>query len=145
MHGVNIAASTAFWQNAPPTPSDVREAVALSLQPSRSRTPRPRVGSSITPTTLRPSVLVCSYGPPSGGQEWQVELEKKKISRLSSLQVLRRQIRSLVLDTRSNYDVGLLRFTQFCDSLNIPERDRMPVAESWFLYHSIHSLPLSSC
>ncbi|KAJ8590187.1 hypothetical protein M405DRAFT_861558 [Rhizopogon salebrosus TDB-379] len=77
MHGVNIAASAAFWQNAPPTPSDVREAAALSLQPSRSRTPRPRVGSSITPTTLRPSVLVCSYGPPSGGQEWQVELEKK--------------------------------------------------------------------
>lgn len=38
-------------------------------------------------------------------------------------------IRSLDQDTRSNYGAGLLRFTQFCDSINVPEHDRMPASE----------------
>ncbi|KAJ7650273.1 hypothetical protein FB45DRAFT_731353, partial [Roridomyces roridus] len=33
-------------------------------------------------------------------------------------------------DTRSSYGVGLLRFTQFCDRLRIPERDRMPASRA---------------
>ncbi|KIK78532.1 hypothetical protein PAXRUDRAFT_834517 [Paxillus rubicundulus Ve08.2h10] len=39
-------------------------------------------------------------------------------------------IRSLDQDTRSNYGAGLLRFTQYCDSCNIPEADCMPASES---------------
>ncbi|KIJ08907.1 hypothetical protein PAXINDRAFT_88216 [Paxillus involutus ATCC 200175] len=39
-------------------------------------------------------------------------------------------IRSLDQDTRSNYGAGLLRFTQYCDSCNIPEADRMPASEN---------------
>jgi hypothetical protein len=39
-------------------------------------------------------------------------------------------IRSLDQDTRSNYGAGLLRFTQFCDSINISEQDRMPASEA---------------
>ncbi|KAH7903818.1 hypothetical protein BJ138DRAFT_1189120 [Hygrophoropsis aurantiaca] len=32
--------------------------------------------------------------------------------------------------TRSNYGAGLLRFTQYCDSLHLPEVDRMPASEA---------------
>lgn len=39
-------------------------------------------------------------------------------------------IRSLDTDTRSNYGAGLLRYTQFCDSIFIPEAERMPAAEA---------------
>lgn len=39
-------------------------------------------------------------------------------------------IRSLDQDTRSNYGAGLLRFTQFCDSINVPENQRMPASEA---------------
>ncbi|KAG1719864.1 DNA breaking-rejoining enzyme, partial [Suillus paluster] len=39
-------------------------------------------------------------------------------------------VRSLDADTRSNYGAGLLRFTQFCDSINIPEAERMPAADT---------------
>jgi hypothetical protein len=38
-------------------------------------------------------------------------------------------VRSLDTNTRSNYGAGLLRFMQFCDSINIPEAERMPAAE----------------
>ncbi|KIK74878.1 hypothetical protein PAXRUDRAFT_835863 [Paxillus rubicundulus Ve08.2h10] len=39
-------------------------------------------------------------------------------------------IRSLDQDTRSNYGAGLLHFTQYCDSCNIPEADRMPASKN---------------
>lgn len=39
-------------------------------------------------------------------------------------------VRSLDTNTRSNYGAGLLRYTQFCDSINIPEAERMPAAEA---------------
>lgn len=38
-------------------------------------------------------------------------------------------IRSLDHDTRSNYGAGLLQFTQFCDWVNVPEKDRMPASQ----------------
>ncbi|KIK90257.1 hypothetical protein PAXRUDRAFT_831726 [Paxillus rubicundulus Ve08.2h10] len=37
---------------------------------------------------------------------------------------------SLDQDTRSNYGAGLLRFTQYCNSCNIPEADHMPASEN---------------
>jgi hypothetical protein len=37
---------------------------------------------------------------------------------------------SLDATTRSGYGAGLLRFTQFCDSMAIPEDDRMPASET---------------
>ncbi|KAG1858728.1 hypothetical protein DFJ58DRAFT_715772 [Suillus subalutaceus] len=37
---------------------------------------------------------------------------------------------SLDTDTRSNYGAGLLHFTQFCDSIKIPEVERMPASEA---------------
>ncbi|KIK31799.1 hypothetical protein CY34DRAFT_27303 [Suillus luteus UH-Slu-Lm8-n1] len=39
-------------------------------------------------------------------------------------------IRSLATDTRSNYGAGLLHFTQFCASIDIPEAKRMPASEA---------------
>jgi hypothetical protein len=39
-------------------------------------------------------------------------------------------IRSLDQDTRSNYSAGLLHFTQFCDSMDVPETLRMPASEA---------------
>jgi len=36
---------------------------------------------------------------------------------------------SLDSKTRSNYGAGLLRFTQFCDQLCIPEKERCPASE----------------
>lgn len=38
-------------------------------------------------------------------------------------------LKSLDDNTRKNYGAGLLRFTQFCDCLNIPEDARMPASE----------------
>lgn len=35
----------------------------------------------------------------------------------------------LELRTKSNYGAGLLHFTQFCDTLGVPERARMPASE----------------
>jgi len=37
-------------------------------------------------------------------------------------------IQPLGKDTRSNSGAGLLRFTQFCDNINIPESERMPAS-----------------
>jgi hypothetical protein len=39
-------------------------------------------------------------------------------------------IHSLDQDTRSNYGTGLVQFTQFCDSINVPESQRMPASEA---------------
>ncbi|KIK77515.1 hypothetical protein PAXRUDRAFT_76747, partial [Paxillus rubicundulus Ve08.2h10] len=39
-------------------------------------------------------------------------------------------IKSLDQDTCSNYGTGLLCFTQFCNSTQIPENDCMPASES---------------
>jgi len=39
-------------------------------------------------------------------------------------------IHSLDQDTCSNYSTGLLRFTQFCDSINVPESQHMPASEA---------------
>jgi hypothetical protein len=130
MQGVDLdAAAAAFWQTAPSIPSDVREAVALSLQPSRSRTPRPHIGSSIAPSALHPSVLASDrllLWTTPGGQEWQVELEKKypdsslfKLFHVCLLaysiyscltSIIQVMIRSLDSDTRSNYGTASVNY-----------------------------------
>jgi hypothetical protein len=149
MQGVDVeAAAASFWASHPP--STIRQSVSLSLQASRSRTPRPpRPSSSITPSQHRPHVLASDrlllWSTPSG-MDWQASLEQKypnsslfrlfqvrlcvfslTILLISLSQVM---IRSLDTDTRSNYGTGLLRFTQFCDSINIPEAERMPASEA---------------
>ncbi|KAG2745666.1 hypothetical protein P692DRAFT_20651604, partial [Suillus brevipes Sb2] len=91
----------------------------------------PCASSQITPSGHRPLVHASDrrllWSTPSG-QDWQAALEEKypNSSLFRLFQVI---VRSLDTNTRSNYGAGLLRFMQFCDSINIPEAERMPAAE----------------
>ncbi|KAG1735978.1 hypothetical protein EDB19DRAFT_1580755, partial [Suillus lakei] len=91
----------------------------------------PRASSSITPSQHRPPVLASDrlllWSTPAG-QDWQSTLEDK-YPNSSLFRLFQVMVRSLDTNTRSNYGVGLLRYTQFCDSINIPESERMPAAE----------------
>jgi len=132
MQGVDVeAAAASFWASHPP--STIRQSVSQSLQVSRTRTPRPpRASSIITPSQHRPHVLASDrlllWSTPSG-LDWQTELEQK-YPNSSIFRLFQVMIRSLDTDTRSNYGAGLLRFTQFCDSIKVLEADRMPASES---------------
>ena len=81
MRGIDVqAAANAFWADAPSsTPTSLRVSVAHSLQTSRSRTPRPRVGSHISPSLHRPPVLgsdrLLLWSTPAG-LDWQADLEQ---------------------------------------------------------------------
>ncbi|KAG1731061.1 uncharacterized protein EDB91DRAFT_1206726, partial [Suillus paluster] len=126
MQGVNVhAAMAAFWANNPSSSvsSSVCQSVAQSLQVSRTRLPRPpRASSSITPSEHRLHVLASDrllvWSTPAG-QEWQAELEKN-FPNASLFHLFQVMIRSLDQDTHSNYSAGLLRFMQFCNSINVP-------------------------
>lgn len=47
-------------------------------------------------------------------------------------------LQSLDHSTRSNYGAGLLRFTQFCDLLALPEESRMPASPELISLFSAH-------
>lgn len=47
-------------------------------------------------------------------------------------------LQSLDVNTRSNYGAGLLRFTQFCDQLSIPEVDCMPASSELLALFAAH-------
>ncbi|KAJ7109090.1 hypothetical protein C8R43DRAFT_1099845 [Mycena crocata] len=97
---------------------------------SRFRKPRkPRAGCEYSPSPLRPVVLAHERI-----QKWTtpatiIYLESKKEFAPEIFQKLI-EVMLLGLDesTRSNYGAGLLRFTQFCDSLGIHEEARMPAS-----------------
>jgi len=132
MQGVDVqAAAAAFWADNPP--SSICQSVAQSLQVSHTRTPRPpRPSSSFTPSIHRPHVLTSDrllvWSTPAG-QDWQADLEKN-FPDASIFRLFQVMICSLDQDTRSNYGAGLLRFMQFCDSINVPETQRMPASEA---------------
>ncbi|KAH7912345.1 hypothetical protein BJ138DRAFT_1004711 [Hygrophoropsis aurantiaca] len=47
-------------------------------------------------------------------------------------------LRSLDQNTRSNYGAGLLRFTQYCDSISISKEDRMPASSDLIATFAAH-------
>ncbi|KIK93825.1 hypothetical protein PAXRUDRAFT_144174 [Paxillus rubicundulus Ve08.2h10] len=111
----------------------MRSAVATSLQPPCPHIPRiPKLSSCIKPSSHRPSILTSNclllWTTPAG-LEWQKGL-KSKLLDSSVFKLFQVMIWSLDLDTRSNYGAGLLWFTQYYDSCNIPEGDHMPTSES---------------
>ncbi|KAI6007081.1 hypothetical protein EDD15DRAFT_2383948 [Pisolithus albus] len=116
LQGVDIhAAAAALHAN-----SDIarRVSISQSLAPGRASRPRSNVASHISPSPWRPHVLA------------------------SDRLIL--MLQSLDSNTRSNYGSGLLRFTQFCDRLSIPESARMPAsAELLALFASNHAGQLS--
>ncbi|KAF9460773.1 hypothetical protein BDZ94DRAFT_1145246, partial [Collybia nuda] len=99
----------------------------------RLRIPRkPRKDAHITPSSHRPPVLASDClllwtTPHSKTFQTSLEAGLPDTAILKLFQVMSH---SLDESTHSNYGAGLLRFTQFCDTNNIPEVDRMPASES---------------
>ncbi|KIK76570.1 hypothetical protein PAXRUDRAFT_18099 [Paxillus rubicundulus Ve08.2h10] len=133
MEGIDIeAAAATFWANAPPINDPVRAAVLSSLQLNCVCTPHtPQPNAVITPSILCPPVLTSDQlllWTTQAGQFWQDELELKLPNSII-FKLFQVMVKSLDQDTHSNYGAGLLCFTQFCDSTQILEEDRMPASE----------------
>ena len=113
-----------------PTPS-TSELTAITSH-SRERKPRKsRKTNEISPSLFRPPVLAsdrlqCWSTPHSISfrDSLSSAIPSSHLSRLFEVMSF-----SLDQNTRNGYGAGLLRFTQFCDSLNIPEEQRMPASE----------------
>ncbi|OJA14702.1 hypothetical protein AZE42_13052, partial [Rhizopogon vesiculosus] len=109
---------------------EVREA-AVTRPDGRVRLPRhPRKDAVITPSSYHPHVLaserVLLWTTPHG-LNFQHDLEQL-FPKSIVLKMFFVMIQSLDEDTCSNYGAGLLRFTQFCDNLHIPESECMPAS-----------------
>ncbi|KAG2041577.1 hypothetical protein BDR03DRAFT_856189 [Suillus americanus] len=131
MQGVNVdTAAASFWAAHPP--SSVRTSVSQSLQQSRPRTPHtPHASSNITPSEHRPPVLASDHlllWSTPAGQDWQSVLEQTYPDSFL-FRLFQVMVRSLDTNTRSNYGAGLLRCTQFCNSIHIPKSKCMPAAK----------------
>ena len=107
-------------QNIPESPRPLKK-IRLSSR-------NPRRGNEYTPHFNRPPVIARDRI-----FNWATEYSKKKqdedeekwspeIVALAKSTIAR----SLHADTLTSYGAGLLRFTQYCDKLNIPESHRMP-------------------
>jgi hypothetical protein len=92
---------------------------------------KPKKDCSYVPSSLRPHV--CASDRLSAWQtphtlsfydELRQDLSVDALVSLFEVVLL-----SLDENTRSNYGAGLLRFTQFCDSMHVPETRRMPASE----------------
>ncbi|KAG2101582.1 uncharacterized protein F5147DRAFT_762653 [Suillus discolor] len=110
----------------------IREA-AVMRPDGRVRIPRkPRKDASITPSTHRPHILasdrVFLWTTPHGFDH-QHELEQL-FPESDILKMFFILTQSLDESTRSNYGAGLLRFTQYCDKLHIPETQCMPASNA---------------
>ncbi|KAF8418381.1 DNA breaking-rejoining enzyme [Boletus edulis BED1] len=134
MAGVNIVTAAAqFWTDVTPQQNPTRPAVIASLHTTTTTRPlrAPRSSSQILPSPLRPHVAAADrllmWTTPAG-HSWQRDLEDK-LPNPTIFKLFQVMIYSLDKDTRSNYGSGLLRFTQFCDNINIPENDRMPASQ----------------
>ncbi|KIK78180.1 hypothetical protein PAXRUDRAFT_164679 [Paxillus rubicundulus Ve08.2h10] len=133
MQGVDIAATATSSWSCVGENNTTCSAVAASLQspcPCIPRVPKPssRIESSSHHPRLLTSDHLLLWTTPAGLQ-WQKEL-KAKLPDFLIFKLFQVMIRSLDQDTRSNYGAGLLCFTQYCDSCNIPEGDHMPTSES---------------
>ncbi|KAI0824854.1 hypothetical protein BC628DRAFT_1321576 [Trametes gibbosa] len=92
---------------------------------------RPQSQNAVAASSLRPFVLaderITRWSTPHSIQ-FQNHLETF-LSPSASSQLFTVMAHALELRTRKNYGAGLLRFTQFCDSLSIPEEARMPAGD----------------
>lgn len=101
------------------------------LPPSASRPKKPRITHSINQSPLRPHVLASDrlrdWTTPYGLQ-FRAMLSKTT-SPESARRVVDTMLASLEESSRKNYGAGLLRFTQFCDIMSVPEDARMPAPD----------------
>ncbi|KAJ6458898.1 hypothetical protein DFH09DRAFT_891039, partial [Mycena vulgaris] len=111
-----------------------------------SKKPRkPRAGCEIANNFLRPHVAALdrlrTWKSPFGMEH------DTKVRNLLPEDVVNRTYAALLgafaVETHSNYAAGLLRFHQFCDMHEIPERDRMPASNfllAAFIAHHVGSV-----
>jgi len=91
---------------------------------------KPHKDASITPSAHRPHVLASEWvflWMTPHGFDHQHELEQL-FPESDILKMFFVLTQSLDENTCSNYGAGLLRFTQYCDKLHIPEIQRMPAS-----------------
>lgn len=116
-----------------PTPA-ARSALSSIPHVSSARIQKPRkpkVGCNYTPSPFRPPVLArhrirCWTSPHSASHQNSI-LSAVPLSEAQNL--LDVMLHSLDIKTQECYAAGLLRFTQYCDRLSIPEASRVPAAE----------------
>lgn len=93
---------------------------------------RPQPQNEVAISHLRPFVLaderITSWTSPHAAS-FRQELSSL-VSRPTTVHLFNVIAEGLEVRTKKNYGAGLLRFTQFCDGLNIPENDRMPASEA---------------
>ena len=103
--------------------------------PQPVRRPKPRVSRDpknfLVPSNLRPHVLasdrVTSWLTPYAMKNHQGLLTRFPPEHISQFQFV--CANSVVRRTHEGWGAGLLRFNQYCDSINIPEEERMPAPE----------------
>ncbi|PPR03772.1 hypothetical protein CVT26_005787 [Gymnopilus dilepis] len=127
--GVDVAAEAGRLRSRLGSESRALEPQVSARRIKKPRRPRP--GNSYTPSALRPHVLASDRLI-----AWTTPCTLSFRQSLNSLlpsadayALLQVMLFSLDEDTRSVYGAGPLRFTQYCDSRNIPEEDRMPASE----------------
>jgi hypothetical protein len=109
--------------------------VVSAPQPSIGRIQKPRKAhpnNMIKPSLFRPHVSASqrlrAWKTPSTLSFHECLIQALPLSDVRAL--LEVMIFSLDEGTQSNYGAGLLRFTQYCDSREIPEAQRMPASEN---------------
>jgi len=92
---------------------------------------KPRISNHYAPSFFRPHVLASErlrhWVSPHAFSHHHHVISQIPLSAASILMEV--MLSSLEPKTRSNYGAGLLRFTQFCDQLAIPEQNRCPASE----------------
>jgi hypothetical protein len=88
---------------------------------------KPKKGLEYFPSPLRPQVpardrIRCWTAPCNNAYLLTIPPSH-------ALNLLRVMLASLDIKTQENYGAGLLRFTQYCDSIGISEKDRFPASE----------------
>ncbi|KAJ7145141.1 DNA breaking-rejoining enzyme [Mycena crocata] len=113
-----------------PRASESSTSPTARLLQGRYRKPRkPRAGCEYSPSVYRPMVLAHERI-----QKWETPCTKRyreaqsQASPLGFQKFLEVMLLGLDENTRSNYGAGLLRYTQYCDTLSISEEARMPAS-----------------
>lgn len=91
---------------------------------------RPQAGRSIAPNPLRPFVAAAdrlSMWESPYSLAFKKDLYSSLPTHIADA-ALHTVNAAYAPNTMSSYAAGLLRFTQFCDEINIPEADRMPAS-----------------
>jgi hypothetical protein len=118
-------------RKAPGPPRPLRSSLSVPPRTSGTRTTTPRnpqVGRGSLPNPLRPHVAAADRL-----QSWHTpyslifQQEVRKRFPPDAADAIFRTIQgALAPATKSTYGAGILRFTQYCDEMRIPESDRMP-------------------